>query len=102
MAILKITAEQVEKLKERNAIFIDVREVGEYKGGHIKGAINIPMGRIQFDSPDLLPDKSIPLVVNCFSGIRSQKACTLFDMLGYEEVYDIDGGIMDWPYEKEM
>ncbi len=100
MAILKITPEQSEELRKRNAIYIDVREPGEYDGGHIIGAINIPMSRIQFDSPDLLPDKTIPLVINCFSGIRSQKASKFFELLGYEEVYDV-GGIMNWPYEKE-
>ncbi len=98
---VKITPEESEKLRKLGAIFVDVREVGEFKGGHIKGAINIPIGLIQFNSPDELPDKVTPIVVNCFSGIRSQKACQMFELLGYENVYDV-GGVMNWPYEKEF
>ncbi|MFF7340798.1 rhodanese-like domain-containing protein [Streptomyces sp. NPDC008163] len=55
---------------------IDVRTPGEYAGGHLPGALNIPLDRIQQALPDIrhAAERGDILVV-CASGARSEKAC---------------------------
>jgi rhodanese-related sulfurtransferase len=56
-------------LYEGSAIVVDVREAGEYAGGHIPGAFNLPLS--SFD-PARLPDRQgRTLVLNCAGGKRS-------------------------------
>lgn len=98
MSVTKITPDEAVKLIENGVKLIDVREKGEYDNGHIPSAINIPVNLIQFNSPDILVDKSETLIVYCQSGMRSQRACNMFDMLGYKDIKDL-GGIMAWPYD---
>jgi rhodanese-related sulfurtransferase len=61
--------ELAAKLHEGSAIVIDVREAAEFEGGHIPGAINLPLS--SFD-PGRLPDRQgRMLVLNCAGGKRS-------------------------------
>lgn len=55
---------------------IDVRTPGEYAGGHLPGALNIPLDQIQRALPDIrhAADRGDVLVV-CASGARSENAC---------------------------
>ena len=55
------------------ARLIDVRTAGEYAGGHIPGAVNVPLQQIGAIASEV-PDKSTPLFVYCMSGARSQQA----------------------------
>ena len=57
---------------------IDVRTPGEYAGGHLPGALNIPLDRIQRALPDIrdAADRGEVLVV-CASGARSENACRI-------------------------
>lgn len=55
---------ELEQSKE--AILIDVRESGEFKGGHIKGATNIPLSELNFRLGDLPKDRE--LLLYCRSG----------------------------------
>lgn len=54
------------------ALVVDVREPGEFAGGHIPGAINLPLSR--FDPAQLPLDKGKQIVLNCAAGMRSAKA----------------------------
>nr|WP_310036830.1 rhodanese-like domain-containing protein [Sphingomonas sp. BE123] len=68
-----VTATELQGMIDRGeAIVVDVREPDEFAGGHIPGAINIPLSR--FD-PAALPDPgSRTLVLNCAGGKRSAMA----------------------------
>ena len=79
-------------------ILLDVRRSDEYKAGHIKGAVNLPLSRILIDSITLLPDLNQEIIVYCHSGQRSKTACLELCNMGYCNVYDL-GGIIDWPYD---
>lgn len=43
-------------------------------------------------------DKEKPYLVYCRSGNRSGQACRLMEELGFTEVYNLSGGLMNWPY----
>ncbi|KPC78582.1 MULTISPECIES: rhodanese-like domain-containing protein [Streptomyces] len=57
---------------------IDVRTPGEYAGGHLPGALNIPLDQIRRALPDIrhAADRGDVLVV-CASGARSENACRI-------------------------
>ncbi|WP_406411375.1 rhodanese-like domain-containing protein [Streptomyces sp. NBC_01614] len=70
------TGEALTRLHELTVI--DVRTPGEYAGGHLPGALNIPLDQIQRALPDIrhVADRGDVLVV-CASGARSEKACRI-------------------------
>ncbi|ALE16063.1 hypothetical protein AMC99_00760 [Altererythrobacter epoxidivorans] len=64
--------ELYDLVADRKAIVVDVREPGEFAGGHVPGAINLPLSRF---SPEQLPDAGDKtIVLNCAGGVRSAKA----------------------------
>lgn len=86
-----------------NALLIDVREIGEYKDGHIPGSVNIPLSTIENsingDFPQL-KNKEQPLFVYCLSGARSTEAVARLVKQGFSCVNNI-GGISSYTGEIE-
>ena len=61
------------------AVLLDVREADEFRTGHIPGAVNVPLSRI--DAIDVPKDR--PLYVYCLRGTRSRKAVNILKQMGY-------------------
>jgi thioredoxin 1 len=78
------------------AQLIDVRTPGEFTGGHLKNATNIDINDDAFESGLTKLDKSKPILVYCLSGGRSAKAANKMKDMGFKEIYNLDGGIMQW------
>lgn len=93
----QITMEEVLDLmeNEEDYVILDVRTEGEYKEGHIPGALNIPNETIGKEEIAALPDKTKKILVYCRSGSRSKQAAKKLADLGYENIYEF-GGIIDW------
>jgi rhodanese-related sulfurtransferase len=65
-------AELSAMLKDGTALLVDVREAGEFGGGHIPGAVNIPLSGF---SPSAIPDpEGRTVVLQCAAGRRSAQA----------------------------
>lgn len=79
---------------DQGSILVDVRNIDEFKQGHIKGSINIPLNII-FKTIEKIDDKNRALYVYCRSGKRSAQAKIELEKLGYTNVKDI-GGIIDY------
>lgn len=77
---------------------IDVRTEGEYSGGHVIDAINIPLDVVGKSVAEQFPNKDEKLYLYCRSGNRSAQAAKILVEMGYTNVYDF-GGIINWPYE---
>ena len=88
-----------EMMDTSDVVVIDVREEHEYKNGHVKNALLIPLDTIG-QNKDIMPSLDETLLVYCRSGQRSKKGAQQFRKLGYQSVFDF-GGILDWPYEIE-
>lgn len=67
-------------------VIIDVRSPAEYAGGHVDGAVNLPLDRFVDGYPQLLADKSTPAVIYCASGARSGQAVQYLMAQGYSGV----------------
>lgn len=80
-----------------NAVLLDVRTEAEYLQGHIPNAvlIDIYQGQGFVYKVDEL-DKSKNYYVYCRSGARSGQACNIMNKLGFENAYNLVGGIIEW------
>lgn len=76
----------MEEIIKNGALIIDVRTEGEYKNGHIKGSLNIPLDKIEDAMSWLIKD--VPTVVCCESGSRSSVAKQILEANGYVKVYN--------------
>lgn len=90
-----ITAKEVEtRLTSGESLnLIDVREVDEVAFGKIPGAVNIPLGLVEFRMNEL--DKSKEYILVCRSGNRSGHAAMFLEYHGYN-VVNMVGGMLSW------
>jgi rhodanese-related sulfurtransferase len=87
------------KEKSVNQILIDIRTPQEFNQGHIEGAININYFDRSFIEEIGKYDRSKPIFLYCRSGNRTSSAAAKVAKLGFNEVYDLQGGIMNWSKE---
>ncbi|QBR83694.1 rhodanese-like domain-containing protein [Legionella israelensis] len=96
--IKTIDVHLLKELKQNNPrlCLIDVREHHEWLSSRIPGALHIPKDEIPHCISQTIPDKTQPIYLHCKSGVRSLYAASCLLEMGYEEVYSVDGGIIDW------
>ncbi len=75
----------VNILKE-GAVLIDVRSKDEYKAGHAKKSINLPLDELNSNFDKI--KKGIPIIVVCQSGMRSKMAQSKLKKAGFNEVHN--------------
>ncbi|MCL6599784.1 MAG: rhodanese-like domain-containing protein [Alicyclobacillus macrosporangiidus] len=95
--VKSIRADELRQmLRDRTADvqYVDVREPGEFRQGHIDGFRNIPLGQLRSRLGEL--DKGKPVVVMCHSGMRSTQAARLLAKQGFMDVRNLSGGISAW------
>ncbi len=83
-------------INREDAVVIDVRDQGEYAQGHIPNARHIPAGDIERRSGELEKWKDHPVILCCATGARSTSAATQLRKAGFEKVYNLRGGMMEW------
>jgi rhodanese-related sulfurtransferase len=85
-----------------NALILDVRTEEECNNGIIPNSINIDIYKTQefIEALEAL-DKSKNYYVYCRSGVRSAKACELLESMGFENAYNLEGGILNWEGDLE-
>lgn len=94
--INEIEVTELAKLKEKGVTLrvIDIRQPAELNGGIIPGAEAIPMHIIPLRIDELKRDEKLVMV--CRSGARSAQACMFLQQQGYENVFNLRGGMMAW------
>lgn len=83
-------------INREDAQVLDVREPGEFAGGHLQGAKNIPLARLAENAAQLEKFKGKPVLVCCASGMRSAKAVGELEKLGLDRVFNLEGGVQAW------
>lgn len=77
-------------------VVLDIRTLEEFNDAHLADAVMVDFYAEDFaDQLDTL-DKDVPYVLYCRSGNRSSDAVNTMEDLGFVEVYEIDGGIVNW------
>jgi len=75
-------------------LVIDVRDVGEYKSGHVPGAINIPHKKLERQLDKLLDANSV--VLYCINGKRTRLAEQTLIENDIPSMFHLEGGLMGW------
>jgi rhodanese-related sulfurtransferase len=96
----KIKTMNVHELKKKmdntpDLCLIDVREADEWQEIHIPNALHIPKDTI-LSLADKIPNREQAIYLYCKGGVRSMVAAQRLVDIGYQDIYSIDGGIMEW------
>lgn len=93
-----ITPQEVkEAVHDRDSSqLVDVRTLEEFREGHLKNAHNICVTDGDFEENILKLDKEKPIYLYCRSGKRSARAAKMLKDLGFKEIYDMEGGYLNW------
>ena len=83
-------------INHQEAVVVDVRPAADFHKGHIINAINIPSNGFANQMGVLNKYKDKPIIVSCRSGAQSSSACQQLKKAGYEQVYNLKGGILAW------
>lgn len=83
-------------MNHENAVMLDIRTTGEYRQGHILDSKHIPTNELTNRLNELEKHKDDHIVAYCRSGSRSVAACKILKSHGFENVYNLGGGIMAW------
>lgn len=88
-----ITAEEFRIKIMQGAVIIDVRSRQEYREGHLEGAINIPEFEARNRITKEILNKNRLILIYCQYGGRSRNVCRLMRKIGYNNVYNLYGGL---------
>ena len=106
IAVREVTTHEVLHIQRIGSPVVDVREPEEFADGHIPGAVNIPLGRLEIDvnsHPAVVERegetrslRERPVVLYCLSGGRSARAAAALRRLGFANPVSLAGGILAW------
>jgi rhodanese-related sulfurtransferase len=83
-------------INREDALILDVRENNEYSEGHIINSVHIPLSNLKTRLSDIEKHKTQKVIVACRSGHRSSQACVTLKKAGFEQVFNLSGGVMAW------
>ena len=88
--------ELMEFIELNDAILVDVRTEDEYNSGYIENSLNIDYFSNDFSVNADKLDKNTPIILYCRSGNRSSMSANKISKLGFKEIYNLEGGILEW------
>ena len=86
----------VQLINRERAVVVDVSEPDEFAAGHIGGAKNVPFGQLEKKLTETVKNKTLPVILVCATGTRSNRALTAVKKLGYEQAQALGGGLKAW------
>ncbi|WP_022667343.1 rhodanese-like domain-containing protein [Desulfospira joergensenii] len=93
----ELTAEQAhEFIRSHGPLVLDVRTPGEYKRGHLKDALLIPVQSLQKRIRELEDHKGKPVLIYCATGNRSTVASKILIDKGFSDILNLKRGIAAW------
>ncbi|OFZ69984.1 MAG: sulfurtransferase [Betaproteobacteria bacterium RBG_16_58_11] len=95
MSIKEVDAFGLQQMQAGGeVVMIDVRTDVEFAQGSIQGAKHLPLHMLPLMADQL--ENAKPVVLICRSGARSAQACAFLAQKGFENVYNLRGGVMAW------
>lgn len=85
------------RVNKENAIFVDIRNRGDFEKGHIAGAKNVTAEKIKGnDFAGLEKEKNTPIIVVCAAGVTASSIASLIAKAGFTDVNVLSGGMNAW------
>jgi rhodanese-related sulfurtransferase len=88
--------EAAELIQTEQPIILDVRTPGEYKRGHLKNSVLIPVQELQSRFKEIGTNKDREILIYCATGNRSTVASKILIDNGFKHIVNMRGGIYDW------
>jgi rhodanese-related sulfurtransferase len=97
-SVQKVSAADVKAMidKKDKAIYLDVRDPGEFAAGHLPGAMNISRGTLEFNVFNKIKDPNAKVIVYCKTAGRSTLATKALNDLGYKNAILMDAQFEEW------
>ncbi|OUP80923.1 pyridine nucleotide-disulfide oxidoreductase [Lachnoclostridium sp. An169] len=92
----QVHVSDVRGLVESGACIIDVRTPEEFDEGHLKGAVNIPLGELRHRTSEIPKDR--PVYLHCRTSQRSYNAIMALKGRGFDNIYNISGSFLGISY----
>jgi rhodanese-related sulfurtransferase len=90
----EVSVQELKELMEKGPItLVDVRSPEEFNDGAVEGAVNMPVQELPVLAKEL---KGKTVYLMCRSGGRSMIAFRQLEALGFEDIYNVKGGILAW------
>lgn len=86
----------INLVNSEQGVFLDLRDSADFKQGHIVDALHIPMTKLAERTAELEKFRDRPIVLVCKVGQQSGAAGKQLKALGFEKVYKMTGGMMEW------
>ena len=86
----------VQLINREKAQVVDVSETEEFAAAHIIGARNVPVSELEQRLPQVVKNKTVPLILVCANGARANRALAVAKTLGYEKAVVLGGGLRAW------
>jgi rhodanese-related sulfurtransferase len=90
------TTQATHLINREDALVVDVREANEFAAGHILGAKNLPLAKLDASGAELAKKKERPVIVYCDGSERSAKALAALKRHGFTRVANLSGGLAAW------
>ncbi|WP_312123933.1 FAD-dependent oxidoreductase [Lysinibacillus boronitolerans] len=88
----QVQVDEVRKLIENQAYFLDVREKNEFESGHLINAHNIPLSELRERMNEIPKDQAV--YVHCRSGQRSYNAVMALQNSGFSNIFNVSGSFL--------
>ncbi|AMO24189.1 rhodanese-like domain-containing protein [Ramlibacter tataouinensis] len=86
----------VQLINRERAVVVDISEPEEFAQGHIGGARNVPLSQLEQRLPEVVKNKTLPVILVCATGARAGRAAATAKRLGYEKAQALAGGLKSW------
>ncbi|MCK5728080.1 MAG: rhodanese-like domain-containing protein [Methylococcales bacterium] len=86
----------VTRMNSADVFVIDLREAADYLKGHIEGANNIPLDKLEEQLGLLKTKKTTELLLVCQTGTRINSATKTLIKEGFEKILSLKGGMQSW------
>ncbi len=97
IVVQEITPQEAyEELQSGDVFLLDTREPHENAEIRVEGSKLIPPAMVADEIGNAVPDKSQRILIHCRSGARSAAAAETLIGMGYEDVVNVAGGILEW------
>lgn len=101
-AVQQVSVDEAqEMINSQTLVILDVRTQEEFDAEHLYNATLLTLDSIdETTAAEAIPSKDATVLVYCRTGVRSAEAAQKLVDLGYTQVFDMQGGITAWPYDK--